>query len=71
MTLLHPLLSKRAILLASMKELLELAGFYGDQFERTKNTKSMELHRYFTLEAYRLGMRLLQVQKLIEDEDLD
>jgi hypothetical protein len=54
-----------------MKELLELAGFYGDQFERTHNTNSMERHRYFTLEAYRLGQRLLRVQKEIEDHDLD
>jgi hypothetical protein len=68
---LHPLQSKRAILLASMKELLELAAFYGDQFERTQNPDSMKRHKYFTLEAYRLGMRLLQVQKKIEDEDLD
>jgi hypothetical protein len=54
-----------------MKELLELAAFYGDQFERTNNTDSMLRHKYFTLEAYRLGMRLLQTQKQIEDEDLD
>jgi len=54
-----------------MKELLELAAFYGDQFERTKNPDSMQRHGYFTLESYRLGMRLLKVQRLIEDEDLD
>lgn len=54
-----------------MKELLELAAFYGDQFERTQNPDSMKRHKYFTLEAYRLGMRLLQVQKQIEDQDLD
>jgi hypothetical protein len=54
-----------------MKELLELAAFYGDQFERTHNTDSMKRHKYFTLEAYRLGMRLLRVQREIEDHDFD
>ena len=67
----HPLQSERAILLASMKELLELAAFYGDQFERTQNTRAMNQHKYFTLEAYRLGQRLLGVQREIEDMDLD
>lgn len=67
----HPLQSERAILLASMKELLELAAFYGDQFERTNNTDALKHHKYFTMESYRLGIRLLGVQKEIEDLDLD
>jgi hypothetical protein len=54
-----------------MKELLDLAAFYGDNYERTQSSKSMELHKYFTLEAHRLGVRLLQFQKEIEDLDLD
>ena len=54
-----------------MKELLVLAGFYGDEYERVRSDKSLELHKYFTLEAARLAQRLLRVQKQIEDEDLD
>jgi hypothetical protein len=54
-----------------MQELLTLAAFYGDNYERTKSDKALELHKYFTLESYRLSMRLLKIQKEIEDYDLD
>jgi hypothetical protein len=54
-----------------MKELLELAAFFGDTYERTKSEKALAQHKYFTLEAYRLSLRLLQTQKEIEDFDLD
>jgi len=68
---LDPLLHNRAILLASMKELLEMAAFFGDNYERTRSMESLKQHKYFTLEAYRLSLRLLRVQKEIEDHDLD
>lgn len=66
-----PLQHNRAILLAAMKELLELAAFFGDAYERTHNLDSLAQHKYFTLESGRLGMRLLAVQKQIEDLDID
>jgi hypothetical protein len=68
---LHPLQHKRAILLASMKELLGLAQEFGDLYDRTQSVVAMGQHRYFTLEAARMGKRLLIVQKEIEDLDLD
>ena len=67
----HPLLHRRSVLLSAMKELLELAAFFGDTYERTKSEKALAQHKYFTLEAYRLSLRLLQTQKEIEDFDLD
>jgi hypothetical protein len=54
-----------------MKELLEMAAFFGDNYERTRSMESLKQHKYFTLEAYRLSLRLLRVQKEIEDHDLD
>ena len=66
-----PLQHNRAILLAAMKELIELSAYYGDIYERTHNVESLGQHKYFTLEAARLGMRLITVQKQIEDLDLD
>lgn len=67
----NPLLHKRAILLAGMKELLGLAQQFGELYERTGNPTAMGQHRYFTLEAERLGKRLIRVQKEIEELDLD
>jgi len=54
-----------------MQELLDLAAFFGDNYERTKSEKALGQHKYFTLEAYRLSLRLLATQKEIEDYDLD
>ncbi len=67
----HPLLHSRAILLAAMKELVELAQFYGDTYDRTKSPLAMQHHKYFTFEAARLSQRLLLVQIEIEEQDLD
>jgi hypothetical protein len=66
---LHPLQSERAILLTAMKEMLDLADSYRNN--RIPTTKTAERARYFTLEAARIGIRLLKVQKEIEDNDLD
>lgn len=55
------LLHNRAILLAAMKEVLGLADCYDDPMKR----------KPYVLEATRLGLRLLEVQKKIEDNDLD
>lgn len=57
-----PLLHNRAILLAGMRELLDLADAYGS---------NLVMRQYFVMEATRLGLRLLAVQKEIEDRDLD
>jgi hypothetical protein len=54
-----------------MKELVELAQFYGDTYDRTKSPLAMNHHRYFTFEAARLSQRLLLVQIEIEELDLD
>jgi hypothetical protein len=54
-----------------MKELLGLAQEFGDLYDRTQSVVAMGQHRYFTLEAARMGKRLLIVQKEIEDLDLD
>ena len=67
----NPLFHKRAILLAGMKELLGLAQQFGELYERTRNPIAMGQHRYFTLEAERLGKRLIKVEKEIEELDLD
>ena len=67
----HPLLHRRRVLVSSMQELLDLAAFFGDNYERTKSEKALNQHKYFTLEAYRLSLRLLATQKEIEDYDLD
>jgi hypothetical protein len=52
-----------------MKEMLDLADSYRNN--RIPTTKTAERARYFTLEAARIGIRLLKVQKEIEDNDLD
>jgi hypothetical protein len=54
-----------------MKELLGLAQQFGELYERTRNPIAMGQHRYFTLEAERLGKRLIKVEKEIEELDLD
>lgn len=64
-----PLISKRAILLTAMKEMLDLADAYGNN--RPASPYNYQQHRYFTLEAARIGVRLMKIQKQIEDNDLD
>lgn len=52
-----------------MKEMLDLADAY--QNNRIPTPQTVERAKYFTLEAARIGIRLLKVQKKIEDHDLD
>lgn len=59
---LHPLQHNREILLAAMRELLGLAD--DPQYELPKREA-------WAYEATRLGLRLLALQKRIEELDLD
>lgn len=56
------LLHNREILIAAIRELLGLAEEYGNDVMRRKT---------FIMEATRLSLRLLDVQKQIEDHDTD
>lgn len=65
----HPLQVKRSVLVAAIDEQLGLAREYG---RKRPYSASDEIERQkLLLEATRLTLRLLEVQKEIEDYDLD
>jgi hypothetical protein len=63
------LYARRQILITTLQELLDLADGYRYLYPQNKDT--FEKHRYFTLEAARVGNRLLRIQKTIEENGLD
>lgn len=61
---LHPLQHDRLILLACMSEILDLA-------DSLTHPSQFNMRTNLVLESTRVGNRLLELQKRIEEEDID
>lgn len=68
---LDPLQHDRLILVAALQDVSELARFYSQRNLNLPPAEVVQKQAILDHETARLGMRLLEVQKKIEDRNLD